>query len=63
MANLIKAGESSGNLEATLEQVSVSMERDRNLQTKVKSSLVYPIALMIASFFMILFLVTLLCLN
>ncbi len=58
VANLIKAGESSGNLEATLEQVSVSMERDRNLQTKVKSSLVYPIALMIASFFMILFLVT-----
>ncbi|MDD3488144.1 MAG: type II secretion system F family protein [Candidatus Pacebacteria bacterium] len=58
VANLIKAGESSGNLEATLEQVSVSMERDRNLQTKVKSSLVYPMALMIASFFMILFLVT-----
>jgi len=58
VANLIKAGESSGNLEATLNQVSLDMERDRNLQTKVKSSLVYPVTLMVASLFMIVFLVT-----
>lgn len=58
IANLIKAGEASGNLETTLNQVSIDMERDRNLQSKVKSSLVYPIALMVASLFMVIFLVT-----
>jgi len=58
VANLIKAGETSGNLETTLNQVSSNLERDRNLQTKVKSSLIYPVALMIMSLFMIIFLVT-----
>lgn len=58
ITNLIKAGETSGNLEATLSQVSLNLERDRNLQTKVKSSLIYPAALMGASLFMIIFLVT-----
>jgi len=58
ITNLIKAGETSGNLEATLNQVSLDLERDRNLQTKVKSSLVYPVILLIASFGMIIFLVT-----
>ena len=58
ITNLIKAGETSGNLEATLNQVSINLERDRNLQTKVKSSLVYPAILLISSFFMVIFLVT-----
>jgi type II secretory pathway component PulF len=55
---LIKAGETSGNLETTLNQVSLDLERDRNLQTKVKSSLVYPIILLITSVGMVIFLVT-----
>ena len=58
VTNLIKAGEASGNLETTLNQVSSSLERDKNLQTKVKSSLIYPVVLMIMSLFMIIFLVT-----
>ena len=58
ITNLIKAGETSGNLEATLNQVSLNLERDRNLQTKVKSSLVYPIILLITSVAMVIFLVT-----
>jgi len=58
ITNLIKAGESSGSLEATLSQVSINLERDRNLQTKIKSSLVYPVILLITSFGMIIFLVT-----
>jgi len=58
ITNLIKAGENSGNLEVTLNQVSLDLERDRNLQTKVKSSLVYPIILLITSVGMIIFLVT-----
>ncbi len=58
ITNLIKAGETSGNLEATLNQVSINLERDRNLQTKVKSSLVYPVILLITSVVMVFFLVT-----
>jgi type II secretory pathway component PulF len=58
VTNLIKAGEASGNLETTLNQVSSNLERDKNLQTKVKSSLIYPVVLMIMSLFMIIFLVT-----
>ena len=58
ITNLIKAGETSGNLETTLNQVSLDLERDRNLQTKVKSSLVYPVILLITSVGMVLFLVT-----
>ncbi len=58
VTNLIKAGETSGNLEATLNQVSINLERDRNLQTKVKSSLVYPVILLITSVAMVIFLVT-----
>jgi len=58
VTNLIKAGETSGNLEATLNQVSLNLERDRNLQTRVKSSLVYPAILLMTSIVMVIFLVT-----
>jgi len=58
VSNLIKAGETSGNLESALTQVSEDLERTRNLQAKVKSSLIYPMLLLGASFFMIIFLVT-----
>jgi len=58
ITNLIKAGETSGNLETTLSQVSFDLERNRNLQTKVKSALIYPAILLIGSFSMIIFLVT-----
>lgn len=57
ITNLIKAGETSGNLEATLNQVSINLERDRSLQTKVKASLVYPAILLITSVVMVIFLV------
>ncbi|MCD6568985.1 type II secretion system F family protein [bacterium] len=56
--NLIKAGETAGNLESTLEQISINLERDRELTSKVKSSLVYPVILVIASVAMVVFLVT-----
>lgn len=56
--NLIKAGESAGNLEKTLEQVSFDLEREKELSSKVKSALIYPIILVVASFFMIIFLAT-----
>lgn len=58
IANLIKAGETSGNLEITLSQVSQNLERERDLSSKVKASLIYPAMLLVASFFMIVFLAT-----
>ncbi|MGC8651553.1 MAG: type II secretion system F family protein [Minisyncoccia bacterium] len=58
VTNLLKAGETSGNLEITLARVSDDLERSRDLSSKVKSSLIYPIMLLVASFFMILFLST-----
>jgi type II secretory pathway component PulF len=58
VVNLIKAGENSGNLETTLNQVSVDLERERNLTSKVKSALIYPLLLVVASFAMVIFLVT-----
>ena len=58
VTNLIKAGEASGNLEVTLSQVSNDLERERDLNSKVRSSLIYPILLLVASFAMVIFLVT-----
>lgn len=58
ITNLIKAGEASGTLEVTLNQIANDLERERNLSSKVKSALIYPAVLVVASFLMIIFLVT-----
>ncbi|HPC30792.1 MAG TPA: type II secretion system F family protein [Candidatus Pacearchaeota archaeon] len=58
IANLIKAGETSGNLEITLEQVTKNLEKEKSLNRKIISSITYPIILVIASFAMVVFLVT-----
>lgn len=58
VANLIRAGETAGNLESTLNDVSLSLDRDRELQSKIKSSLIYPIILIVGSIAMVIFLVT-----
>lgn len=57
ITNLLKAGETSGNLETTLAQVSQDLERERDLTSKIKSALIYPVLLLVASFLMIIFLV------
>lgn len=54
--NLIKAGETSGNLEYTLTQIAKNMEKERDLYSKIKASLVYPFILLGGSFLMIIFL-------
>jgi len=56
--NLIKAGETSGNLEKVFEDLSISLERDQDLQRKIKSSLTYPTILLIASFAILIILVS-----
>jgi len=49
VTNLIKAGESSGQLSAVLAKVSTDLEAESELNSKVKSSLTYPIILIIGS--------------
>lgn len=56
--NLIKAGESSGNLDQTFAELSVTLERDKELRGRIKGALTYPIILLVLSFVILLFLVS-----
>lgn len=55
--NLIKAGEASGNLEKIFEDLSTSLEKERDLRGKIKAALVYPVILLVASLLVLFFLV------
>jgi type II secretory pathway component PulF len=56
--SLIKSGEVSGNLEKVFEQLSVSLEKDRDLQNKIKSSLTYPVILAVGATIVLILLVS-----
>ncbi len=56
--NLIKSGEASGNLMEVLDNLSVSLEKEKELKNKVRSALIYPVILLVMSFLMLLLLVT-----
>jgi type IV pilus assembly protein PilC len=43
--NLIRAGEASGNLESVFSELSVSLAKQKDLQQRIKSALIYPIIL------------------
>jgi type II secretory pathway component PulF len=45
IVNLIKAGEKSGNLENVFDNVSTNLEKDQDLQNRVKAALIYPVIL------------------
>ncbi len=47
--NMVKAGESSGMLDEILNRVSVYLEKTATLQRKVKSAMIYPIAVITIS--------------
>lgn len=55
--NLIKAGESSGNLESVFENLSASLTKEKALRDQIKSVLVYPIILLSTSVLILVFLV------
>jgi type IV pilus assembly protein PilC len=54
--NLIKAGEKSGTLQDTLEKISVNLEKDKDLKSKVTSAMTYPIILLVMMTFLMFFL-------
>ncbi len=56
--NLVKASEVSGDLQKTFEDLSVSLQREGELKSQVRSALVYPIILSAMSVVIIGFLVT-----
>lgn len=56
--SLVKSGEVSGNLEKVFDQLSVSLEKDKDLQNKIKSSLTYPVILAVGSILVLILLVS-----
>jgi type IV pilus assembly protein PilC len=58
MINLIKAAETSGNLQKTFEDLSVSLEKDAEIQSKIKSAMIYPVVLLCMASAILTFLVT-----
>jgi len=56
--NLIKAGETSGNLDKVLEDMSASLEKQQDIKNRIRGVLIYPIFLLATSFFILFFLVT-----
>jgi type II secretory pathway component PulF len=55
--NLIKAGESSGNLDTIFENLNVSLTKEKTMKDQIKSALVYPILLLSTSILILVFLV------
>ena len=55
--SLIKAGEASGNLENIFNDLSFALEKERELRSRIKAALVYPVILLVASMLVMFFLV------
>ena len=48
--NLVEAGESAGILEALLDRLATYMEKTEAIKSKIKSALMYPIAVVVVAF-------------
>lgn len=56
--NLVRAAETSGNLQNTFEELSRSLEREAELRNRIRSALIYPILLLVTALGVFLFLVS-----
>ena len=56
--NLVKSAEASGNLQKTFEELSVSLGEEAELRSRIRSALIYPIILLVASSVVLLFIST-----
>ena len=56
--NLIKAGESSGNLDVVLSDLNVSLQKQKDLRGRLRAALIYPAMLTGLAFVIVIFLVT-----
>lgn len=57
-AGMVKAGEASGKLDHTLTELSRHLMREYGLTRKIRSALAYPAVLLVASFGIVIFLMT-----
>jgi type IV pilus assembly protein PilC len=55
LINMVEAGEVSGNLDTIMERMAVHFEKENKLENKVKSALVYPMALSVVSIAVVIF--------
>jgi type II secretory pathway component PulF len=56
--NLLKAAEAAGTLQSTFENLSVTLTKDAELKSKIRSAMIYPVIILSASVGLFLFLVT-----
>ena len=56
--SLVKAAETSGNLQGTFEELSDALVQEADLRSRVRAALIYPIVLLSMSFAILTFLVT-----
>jgi len=47
--NMVRAGEESGKLESVLDQLAIQLKKTRDLNSKIKGALVYPIFILCAT--------------
>ncbi len=57
LVNMVEAGEVSGDLDGILGKMAIHFEKDNKIESKVKSSTVYPIALLVVSVCVVVFMV------
>lgn len=55
--NLVKAGEASGSLESVFDNLTSSLTKEKNLKDQVRGALIYPVLLLVAAVFILVFLV------
>jgi type IV pilus assembly protein PilC len=55
---LVRAAETSGNLQKTFEDLSVSLEKEAELRSRIRSAMIYPALLLLMASGIIIFLVT-----
>ena len=56
--SLVKAAETSGNLQKTFEDLNVSLASDADMQSKIRAALIYPLVLIVMALAILTFLVT-----
>src|SRR5690625_3079807 len=55
LINMIEAGEVSDTLDTILERMVIHFEKENKLENKIKSAMIYPMALIIISIVVIIF--------
>lgn len=48
--NLVRAGEASGNLDRVFDDLSVTLEKEKDLRSRIRSAVTYPILLLVFAF-------------